>query len=65
MNFVSHPSVRTVKKFIIFVNAMIIPNSTGKDRQCVLNNAHDMLLILYLITATWKLKLYRLYLKVR
>ena len=43
-NFASHPSVRIVKKIIIFVNAIIIPNGTGKDRQYVLNNAHDTLL---------------------
>ena len=51
-NFVSHPSLCIVKKIIIFVNAIIIPSGTGKDRQYVLNNAHDMLLTQYLLAAT-------------
>ena len=37
VNFASHPSIR-IKK-IIFVNAIIIPNGTGKDCQYVLNEA--------------------------
>ena len=43
-NFASHPSIRIVKKIIIFVNTMNIPNSTDKYHQYTLNNAHDMLL---------------------
>ena len=42
--FASHPRVRIVKKIIIFVNAINIPNGTGKYRQYILSNAHDMLL---------------------
>ena len=38
-NFSSHPSIRIIKKIIIFVTAIIIPNGTGKDCQYVLNNA--------------------------
>ena len=60
-NFASS-SVRIVKKIIIFVNAIIIPNGTGKDRQYVLNNAHDMLL--YSVPASCYMKT-RPYLKVR
>ena len=47
VNFASHPSVRIVKKIIILVNTINIPTGTDKDRQCILNNAHDMPLILY------------------
>ena len=39
VNFASHPSIHIVKKIIIFGNAIIIPNSTGKDCQYVLNEA--------------------------
>ena len=60
-NFASHPSVRIVKK-IIFMNAIINPNGTGKDRQYILNNAHDMLL--YSVSA-WCYMKTRPYLKVR
>ena len=38
-NFSSHPSIRIIKKIIIFVTAIIIPNGTGKNYQYVLNNA--------------------------
>ena len=36
-NFASHPSVHIVKKIIVFVNAINVPNCTGKDHQYILN----------------------------
>ena len=50
-NFANYTSVRIVEKIIIFVNAKIIANGTGKGCQYVLNSTHDMLLILYLLAA--------------
>ena len=41
VNFASHPSIRIVKRIIIFVNAINIPNSIDKDRQ------YDMLFTQY------------------
>ena len=49
----SHPSICITKKIIIFVNAIIIANGTGKDHLYVLNNVHDMLLAQYLLAATY------------
>ena len=69
-NFASHPSVCIVKKIIIFVNTINIPNSTGKYRQYILNNAHDMLHVLtqyFMVPASCykKTEANRPYLKVR
>ena len=47
--FASHPSNCIVKKIIIFVNAINIPNVTGKDCQYILNNLHDMQLTQYFL----------------
>ena len=67
-NFASHPSICIVKKIIIFVKAINIPNGTGKDHQYILNNAHDMILTQYfMVPASYykKAEANRRHLKVR